>query len=615
MGPAVLDLLRLLPNRVAASSHTRALVINAAATTTVIAANTVMQVRLNRWNGDFYGALERRDYDTFINQLGVFLILAAILLVLVVAQTWLQELGKVLLRVQLTHRLVARWTAPRAPYRLRLAGEVGAHPDQRLQEDVRNFSELSVGLATGLVQSSLLLLTFVGVLWTLSQAIPVTLFGWTIEVHGLLLWGTLLFAITGSALTYWIGAPLVKLHNTRYSREADFRYAIVQVADGAQEIAFGRGEAAERKLVENAFERVRAVMVALAGAIARVTWITSGYGWLAIVAPVALAAPAYFSGALTFGEVMMAVQAFYQVQQSLRWFVDNYPTIADWRATRIRVDEFHDALETLGTDTPHITVAPHPEGHLAFDNVSVKLTDSTATFTVNHAEVKPGERVQIVGPAGVGKSMLFRAMAQLWPWGTGTILMPPPDTVMFLTQRPHLPAGNLADALAYPRARADWGDADYEMALRRVGLATYIPTMNVVQRWDRDLTLQEQQSLSFARLMLHRPQWIFLDEATSACIESQCEVLYSILTEELANAAIIALARTPTNGLYSRSLQLVRHPEPKIQLDLPQTGQTGGPSAGSPADPLPAIGREGVGETTPVRVAGRRTSSIDGGVD
>ncbi len=614
----MLDLLRLLPNRIVASSHTRSLVINAAATAFVIGLNTVMQVRLNTWNGDFYGALERRDYDTFVNQLGVFLILAAILLILVVAQTWLQELGKVLLRVELTHRLVERWMAPRAPYRLRLAGEVGAHPDQRLQEDVRHFSELSVGLATGLVQSSLLLLTFVGVLWTLSQAIPITLFGWTVEVHGLLLWGTLLFAMTGSLLTFWIGAPLVPLHNTRYTREAQFRYAIVQVADGAQEIAFARGEAAERVLVEDAFGRVRAVMVALAGAIARVTWITSGYGWLAIVAPVALAAPAYFAGALTFGEVMMAVQAFYQVQQSLRWFVDNYPTIADWRATRARVDEFHDALEaldTLGTDTPHITVATHADGHLAFENVSIKLPDSTTTFTVDHAEVKPGERVVIVGPAGVGKSMLFRAMAQLWPWGGGTILMPPQDTVMFLTQRPHLPAGNLADALAYPRPRTEWGDPDYEAALRRVGLAAYIPTMNTVQRWDRELSLQEQQSLSFARLLLHRPQWIFLDEATSACIESQCEALLSMLTEELADAAVIALARTPTNGLYSRTLQLVRHPEPKTQLKLPEIGGADTPSPGPHADPFPAVHREEAGETTPVRVMGRRPPSSDGTAD
>lgn len=614
----MLDLLRLLPHRVSATPDTRPLIINAIATSVVIAANTAMQVRLNRWNGDFYGALEKRDFETFIHQLGVFLVIAAILLVLVVAQTYLQEMGKVRLRTALTHRLVDRWLTPRAPYRLRLAGEVGAHPDQRLQEDVRHFSELSVGLATGLLQSTLLLFTFVGVLWTLSQAIPITLFGTTFQIHGLLLWGTLFFAVTGSLLTYIVGAPLVKLHNTRYSREADFRFAVVRVAEGAQEIAFARGEGAEQKSVIGAFGQVRTVMVALAGAIARVTWITSGYGWLAIVAPVALASPAYFAGALTFGQVMMAVQAFYQVQQSLRWFVDNYPTIADWRATRVRVDEFNAAVEAadaLGADEPRIVVAPHPEGHLAFRDVTIKLPDGTASFMQNTIEVGPGERVVIVGAAGAGKSMLFRAMAELWPWGGGTILMPPAANAMFLTERPYLPTGSLADALVYPHPRADFSDAQCEAALRRVGLDAYVAGMGVVKRWDRELSLQEQQSLSFARLLLHRPRWIFLDEATSACIDSRCEALVSIFNHELAESAVIGLARMPTNGLYARILRLQRHDDRKMQLDLPQARESGGPVAGAPPKPFAAARRAEPGETTPLRVEGSHAPSIDKAAD
>lgn len=592
----------------------------------VVVANTVAQVRLNTWNGDFYGALEKRDLSTFLDQLVVFTILAAILLVLVVAQTWLTEIAKVRVRERLTGELLDRWLHPRCPFKLGLAGEIGSNPDQRLQEDVRHLSELTVGLAVGLLQSTLLLFTFIGVLWTLSTPLPVHVFGTTVVVHGLMLWGTLFFSIAGSALTWWVGAPLVYLHQRRYAQEAQFRFTIVRVAEAAQEVAFHHGEAQERRTIGEAFARTATIMTQLAGAVARVTWVTSGYGWLAIVAPAVVAAPAYFSGALTFGELMMVVQAFYQVQQSLRWFVDNYGTIADWRATRTRVNDFRtalDAVDALGEDTERITLTQHPEGKLVFERLRIRLPEGDSRFDDDVVVIEPGERVLVVGAAGVGKSMLFRSMVGLWPWGSGTIHLPAEDELAFLSQRPYLPLGDLRAALAYPQTPDRWSDADYRRVLERVQLGAHADQLGVVRRWDRELTIEEQQRLSFARLLLQRPRWVFLDEAASACAEDHRNTILGILDDELRDAAVVGLSREPqTDGLFHRRLTLRRAGTAKLRLQLPAHCQ---PAAGSEAAvagvPIPpphvtTPARPGThdaepGTTTPVRVAGTRPPGSD----
>ena len=527
----------------------------------VICVNAIAQVRLNVWQGAFYDALGQRDVKAFIYELLVFLGIVSALLVLVVAQTWLSEMIKVRLREWLTHDLLNQWLMPKRAYLLVFAGEIGVNPDQRVHEDARHLTELSSDLGIGLLQASLLLLSFVGVLWVLSAQVIFSLGDRHFTIPGYMVWCALAYALAGSWLTWQVGSPLIKLNADRYAWEAELRFALVRISESAEGIALYEGEQDERRIINPALDRVIAVMCRLAGGLARLTWITSGYGWLAIVAPVLAAAPGYFSGNLSLGGLMMVVGAFNQVQQALRWFIDNFSRIADWRATLLRIVSFRSALcafEGMGRGTERIEVTTHPAGNLAFEHLSVSLPEGRAALEEHTVEVRPGERVLLVGEPHAGKSTAFLAMAGLWPWGTGTVRLPERGSLSFMPQRPYLPLGTLRVAICYPADPSRFGDAAVRSALERVGLGRLASLLDRKQRWDKDLELDEQQCLAFARLLLHKPRWLLIDDAMSALDEDRRRTMLSIFERELAGAALIITGRSPAHdGFYTRTLHLL----------------------------------------------------------
>ena len=299
-----------------------------------IGLNMVGQVRLNDWKGDFYNALEQADADAFIMQIGVFILIVAVLLTLVVAETWIREMLEVRLREWLTHDLLDQWLAPNRAYLLGFAGDIGENPDQRMQADCQRLTEFGADLAIGLLRSSLLLLSFIGVLWGLSNQVVFSFDGAPgFTVPGYLVWCALAYALSGSWLTWLVGRPLIAINAERYAREADLRFGLVRISESAEGISLYGGEKDERRALNAPVTRVIDITRQLANGLARLTWITSGYGWLALIVPILVAAPGYFQGTLSFGGLMMVVGAFNHVQNALRWFVDNFPRIADWRAT------------------------------------------------------------------------------------------------------------------------------------------------------------------------------------------------------------------------------------------------------------------------------------------
>jgi putative ATP-binding cassette transporter len=507
------DLLRILWR----SSHRLRIVALAAGIIAVLVGNMIGQIRLNDWNGSFFDAIAQRNLGALGEQLIVFFIIIAFLLALVVAQTWMQQMLKVRLREWLTRHLLDEWLVRGRAYRLGLAGQLGVNPDQRIEEDTRKLTDLSAGLGVGLLQASMLLISFIGILWVLSDQLAFVIHGVRFSIPGYMVWCAVAYALIGSLLTFRVGVPLIGLNAELYAREAELRFSLVRVSESAESIALFHGEEDERRQLEGTLDRVIDTMKGLSGALSRLTWITSGYGWVAIVVPIVVASPGYFSGTLTMGGLMMVVGAFNQVQASLRWFVDQFPSIADWRATLHRVSAFKaamDKLDEIDADIDHIKLVRHPTGKLAFDGVSVLLADGRVVIAEATVEIGGGERVLIVGESGAGKSTLFRALAGLWPWGGGTIRLPDPDSMMFMPQRPYLPLGTMRAAITYPDAPDTFSTAEVEAAVKRVGLSEFLPMLDFQGRLDKNLSLGQQQLIGFARLLLHRPRWVFLDEAT-----------------------------------------------------------------------------------------------------
>ena len=530
----------------------------------VVATTAYGQIRLNRWNQPFYDALSHRDFAQFLVQLGVFGLIAGALLVLNVAQKWLGETLKLRLRQGLAHDLIQNWLVPGRAFRLASTSPMGINPDQRMHEDTRHLTELSAELGIGLLQSSILLITFIEVLWVLSNNFAFHIAGRTFSIPGYMVWAAILYSGSASLLSYRVGRSLVDRNAQRYAREADMRFSLVRVNEHIDAIALAAGEADEARRIEVDLEAVLAATGRLVTGLTNLTWITAGYGWFTTVAPILVAAPLYFAGNLSFGGLMMAAGAFMQVQSSLRWFVDNFSTIADWRATLLRVAGFRRAV--LTADVLHdvqgrIEIVEGRPGRITIDDLQIASPTGCTLLQETHVEILSGERVLIVGETGAGKTLLFRALAGLWPWGAGRIAHPKGEALYYMPRTPYLPPGTLREVLAYPSTVQRFEVVAFTQALARFGLDRLAPMLDAPERWDRELNEDEQQSLAFARVLLHRPPWVLIDEVLDSLDDDARARVMDIFAKDLEHTGVIHIGRAAAHDhLFSRVLHLINDP-------------------------------------------------------
>jgi vitamin B12/bleomycin/antimicrobial peptide transport system ATP-binding/permease protein len=529
----------------------------------IIAATTYGQIKLNAWNQPFYDALSHRNFAQFLDQLGVFGLIAGILLFLNVGQRWLGETLKLKLRQGLVLDLVQKWLVPGRAFRLTNAGPMGVNPDQRMHEDARHLTELSADLGIGLLQSSILLGSFVEVLWNLSSNFAFHVEGRQFAIPGYMVWAAVLYSGTASLLSYWVGRSLVDRNAQRYAREADLRFSLVRVNEHIDAIALASGEADEERRIDVDLAAVLRATARLVAGLTNLTWVTAGYGWLTLVAPILVAAPLYFAGNLTFGGLMLASGAFIQVQSSLRWFVDNFSTIADWRATLLRVAGFRRAV--IGTDVMHdvesrIVYKTGEDGKVEFQDLEIASPTGCTMLEEKNVQIKAGERVLVVGDSGTGKTLLFRALAGLWPWGSGTVIHPAGRERMQLPRTPYLPPGTLREVLAYPLTTDTFESGAFSNALVRLKLERLVPMLDTPLRWDRELSEEEQQSLAFARVVLHKPPWVMIDEVFDSLADDALELVLDVFTNELAATGVLYIGNTDAHHFFPRVLHLVKDP-------------------------------------------------------
>jgi putative ATP-binding cassette transporter len=523
---------------------------------------------MNVWNRALFDALEQRDAPTVGKLALIYVAILAFSVALSILQVFLRTALQRRWRHWLTSRLISRWLDKGRYYQLNLVTGDHANPEARMSEDMRIATEAPVDFVSGVLLAFLSAATFVVVLWTIGGALDLSIIGIPLVVPGFLVIAAVLYAVIASTAMFIIGSRFVRASEAKNQSEAEFRYVLTRVRENGESIALIRGEEEEQDGLENSISKVLAAWRHVAIQTMKTTAVSQTSSFIAPVLPIILCAPKYLDGSMSLGQIMQAASAFTIVQAAFNWIVDNYPRLADWTASAVRVGSLMSSLDALeraerGDQVGRISISNDGKDvALRLNDLYVALDDGTAILDETEVEIMPGERVLIAGESGTGKSTLVRALAGLWPWGGGSVEIKKGASLFLLPQRPYVPVGSLKRAATYPEPPDSKSDEEVAEALDAVGLAHLAEKIAEEGPWDQTLSGGEKQRLAIARILLHNPDIVVLDEATAALDPKSQDELMALLVDRSPNTTIVSVGhRQELEAFHTRKLTLARRRE------------------------------------------------------
>ena len=507
-------------------------------------ASVTVNVAFSEWNRRFYDSLQNKDEAAFWIEMVNFGWIAALAIAFGVARGLVSPYLRLRWRRWLTGHYLSHWLDGRGYYRIELERKVD-NADQRISEDLRLLGFYTMTLLLGLISAVATLVSFLFILWQLSGPMSLSFIGLDVVIPGYMVWAALVYAFLGTWLANLVGRRLIPLNFLQQRYEANFRFGLMRVRENAEGIALYRGEPRENEVLEAKFTDVfnnawRVLVTEM-----QLLFYQIGYGQLAIIFPYIVTAPRFFAGAITLGVVMQTAQAFGQVQSALSFFIDNYTNVAELRAVMDRLKGLQIAIEEKPPE--NITVGAEA-GRTAVGTSGLELALPTGQTLLKdlNLTLPKGAWTLISGSSGSGKSTLFRALAGIWPFGQGRVLIPAGARVLFLPQKPYIPIATLREAVKYPDENSKATDADVVEALEAARLGHLADRLDEEAHWSNMLSGGEQQRLAIARALVFKPDWLFLDEATASLDEANEAAVYSVLKERLPQATVVSIGHRPS---------------------------------------------------------------------
>lgn len=501
-----------------------------------------MSVILNKWNSDFYNALQELDKDAFTHLILKFSIIAAIFIAIAVYRIYLNMMLQLRWRRWLTNAYFSEWLSDRSYFQLERGNHQTDNPDQRIAEDIDQFTGDTLNLSLGLLNSVVTLASFITILWGLSSPLNIDIAGHHINIPGFMVWAALLYAVVGSFIMHKIGKPLIGLNFMQQKFEANFRYSMVRLRENAEGVALYNGEDKERELLEWRFTDVWKNTWQIMRKQKQIVGFNSGYNQIAIIFPIIIAAPSFFSGAIKLGGLMQVNNAFAQVMGAVSWFVDSYASIASWKASVDRLTTYNQDMIETKQQAAHskLLVSRHQDHHLAINQCAIKLPNGTTLSDLNQLTLQAGQHTLISGQSGIGKSTLMKTIAGIWPFSEGNIELA--ERSLFLPQKPYLPTGTLREVLCYPNVDINISDQYIEQLLSDCQLAHFRHKLDDTEQWSHTMSPGEQQRVAIVRALILKPTWLFLDKATSSLDEETESYLYQLLASRLPDTTLVSIA-------------------------------------------------------------------------